>query len=303
MIRPVADKKSNRPLNIWKAQLVKTYKSAQDDIVMALTSLNISPYREDKAMQAQNKINRLLLQLQKKTQTWGKQAFNNVYMDKVRQNSVQLEILGAERAAGFSQGVHAYSILDYYSQTMKDLEAVYSGTKMSAAQYIQAVRAAAQAAMQIQAFDTEDFAWASKVIQSRAIEAAREGWSRKQLSDLIKSILVRKLGAGQLVPVKGRNYSLDYYAEMVARTRIRECQTQATINSCAEYGEDLVQFSQHDSPCDECKKYEGRVFSLSGKSTKYPKLEKAPPIHPNCEHDITPTSEIIIRVSKKYGIG
>jgi hypothetical protein len=301
MIKPLADKTSNRPLAKWKGQLVKVYKSAQDDIVMALTKLDISPYREDKAMQTQIKIGGILLQLKKESQDWGKQAFNTVYMEKVRQNSVQIEILGAERAPGFSQAVHAYSILDYYSQTMKDLNTAWDGARMSAAQYIQAVRAAAQAAMQIQAFDTEDFAWASKVIQSRAVEAAREGWSRKQLSDVIKDILQRKIGLGQLVTVKGRNYTLDYYAEMVARTRIRECQTQATINTCSEYAEDLVQFSQHDSPCAECKKYEGRVFSLSGKSTKYPKLEKKPPIHPNCEHDITPTSEIAIRVSRKYG--
>jgi hypothetical protein len=300
MIKPVADKTSNRGLATWKALVMKMYKKAQDEIVESLTRLDISPFREDKAMQAQNKITRILMQLKKQTQAWGKKAFNSIYMDKVRQNSVQLEIMGAERAAGFSQAVHAYSILDYYSQAMKDLETVYSGTKMSAAQYIQAVRAAGQAAMQIQAFDTEDFAWASKVIQSRAVEAAREGWSRKQLSDVIKDILQRKIGLGQLVTVKGRNYTLNYYAEMVARTRIRECQTQATINACGEYGEDLVEWSKHDSPCKECQPFEGKIYSISGRHSKYPKLEKTPPIHPNCEHDITPTSEIAIRVSRKF---
>lgn len=62
---------------------------------------------------------------------------------------------------------------------------------------------------------------------------------------------------------------------------------------------DLVEVSSHNTDCDICKEFEGKVYSISGKHKEYPKLERKPPFHPGCRHYITPTSEDIINFRKE----
>lgn len=82
----------------------------------------------------------------------------------------------------------------------------------------------------------------------------------------------------------GREWRLDSYAQMVARTTSREIATVATLNTCQEADIDLIQISSHYPTCEICAPLQGKVFSISGKDDRYPKLEEeyTPPIHPNC---------------------
>lgn len=60
------------------------------------------------------------------------------------------------------------------------------------------------------------------------------------------------------------------------------------LEYCREGNNDLLQMDEHGATCSECAKYEGRVFSISGKDKRFPKL---PPqvfkhgcLHPGCRH-------------------
>jgi hypothetical protein len=77
---------------------------------------------------------------------------------------------------------------------------------------------------------------------------------------------------------------------MVARTTTREAASVAAINECKEFDVDLVQISTHYPTCEICAPLQGKVFSISGKDKRYPKLtdEYRPPFHPNCRHVLTP---------------
>lgn len=88
----------------------------------------------------------------------------------------------------------------------------------------------------------------------------------------------------------GRKWRLDTYAEMCARTVTREAASVATINTCREAGLDLVRITTHYPTCELCAPLQGKVFSISGKDSRYPKLtdERRPPIHPHCRHVLTP---------------
>jgi hypothetical protein len=82
----------------------------------------------------------------------------------------------------------------------------------------------------------------------------------------------------------------------VARTTTREATNTGTIDAVQEVGGDLVQMTSHASACPICQPLEGRVYSISGKSKKYPKLDIAfsnghADIHPNCIHSIVPFFE------------
>lgn len=57
-------------------------------------------------------------------------------------------------------------------------------------------------------------------------------------------------------------------------------------------GYDYVKFTEHYPTCAECSKYQGRVFSLSGKDKRFPRLPehiiKSGQIHKDCKHIMTP---------------
>lgn len=114
---------------------------------------------------------------------------------------------------------------------------------------------------------------------------------------MILDRLMGILGEASFIEINGRNYNLKAYSELVARTTMREAQTDATKELCREYDNDLVQFSKHDSPCEVCAPLEGQVFSVSGTDPDYPELtdDETPPIHPRCEHNLNPTSANALR--------
>lgn len=62
-----------------------------------------------------------------------------------------------------------------------------------------------------------------------------------------------------------------------------------------EFGTDLVEMDEHLCTCGECAKYQGRVFSISGKSKIFPKVPDAffiyGAIHEGCRHSFYPYFE------------
>ncbi len=110
--------------------------------------------------------------------------------------------------------------------------------------------------------------------------------------DMKQKVIEKLLDKGQTAFVDrlGRKWRLDSYAEMVARTTTREASSIATINTCQEFGIDLVQISTHYPTCEKCAPLQGKVFSISGKDKRYPRLadEYRTPIHPNCRHVLMP---------------
>jgi len=86
------------------------------------------------------------------------------------------------------------------------------------------------------------------------------------------------------IEVDGRHFKPEYYVEMVARTRFHEAQSQATLDLCNVVGTDLVIISNHNTETELCQEHEGKIYSISGESDKYPLLEDYPPFHPNCLH-------------------
>jgi hypothetical protein len=88
----------------------------------------------------------------------------------------------------------------------------------------------------------------------------------------------------------GRKWSMGAYADMAVRTAVGRAAMAGHEDRLTELGEDLVIVSQHPDECPLCRPYEGKIFSISGKSDKYPPLQKAKDgglFHPNCGHVAT----------------
>ena len=82
----------------------------------------------------------------------------------------------------------------------------------------------------------------------------------------------------------GRMWNLDSYCEMVARTTTREATTLGSINRLTAGGYDLVQISEHHPTCEKCAPLQGKVFSLRGETSGYPRYQDYIPVHPRCIH-------------------
>jgi hypothetical protein len=140
---------------------------------------------------------------------------------------------------------------------------------------------------QLQEFSFDDVkddveAMAKKAVQTEA--------SRGELSRTVRDYLRDQIGQGEFLEIKGRTYKMNKYAELVGRTTMRDAQTAATLDLCHQYENDLVQVSSHGTVCEICAQYEGKVYSISGKTPGYPMLDARTPFHPNCEHSLLPTS-------------
>ena len=118
-----------------------------------------------------------------------------------------------------------------------------------------------------------------------------EGGSTFYSKRKLRDDLLGRIADGSTVKVidingKERNYDVNDYAEMVARTKLREAQTAGVIQTAMAVNEDLVAVSSNPG-CDICNDYAGKIFSISGNDPDFPQLDDNPPFHPNCRHSLT----------------
>lgn len=278
------------PLKEKVKELEMIYYKAQKEIGLALLSVDPASFRELEAIKAQEKINMLIKKLNRASMKWAMESVPQAYEKSYVIARTKLEILGAEQGDFFSMKFHRIAVDDYIEETMKNLITANQSIKLNMNTYLYLARQASSGLMQLQHFNFEDEAIINEIIMD-TIELGRE---RAYASTRIHEYLRLQLLDGKFISKAGRNYNLRDYSKMVARTRLRQAQTDAVKNTCKQYDNDLVQWSSHASPCPLCSPLEGRIFSISGSHVKYPLLTEEPPLHPNCEHDISPTSEVAI---------
>jgi hypothetical protein len=142
-------------------------------------------------------------------------------------------------------------------------------------------------------------------------EGGRNNAAARELRDALRQI------HGKTVPIVDKNgdiinFDAGKYASMVVRTRTREATVGGILDRMQASGQDLVtivgRISKHF-----CTAYLGRVYSISGKSTKYPPLSslpgygeggEVPPFHPNCTKGLRPFIERLATPSQlKHAAG
>ncbi len=124
--------------------------------------------------------------------------------------------------------------------------------------------------------------------------------SAEALTGQLWSKLLGNIEDLQFVQAGKFKYKPRYYAELVSRVKFHEAHTYATMNQANNYGTDLVQISSHNTQTAICVPFEGKVYSISGKSTIFPPLFDTPPYHPNCLHLMYPTFESGMKADGTY---
>jgi hypothetical protein len=93
---------------------------------------------------------------------------------------------------------------------------------------------------------------------------------------------------GAVIKAGRYHYKPGYYAEMVARVKWHEAQSQAALMQATNYGTDLLKVSSHNTTTAICIPHEGKIYSISGTSKVYPALQAMTPFHVNCQHLMFP---------------
>lgn len=143
---------------------------------------------------------------------------------------------------------------------------------------------------------------AKKIIRENGAEIITRqvisGESQKRTKKDLKNELIRN-GVISFVDAGKKEWKIGNYASMLVRTKSRILHSEGTFNRLKEYQElyptnenfDLVQISTHNAE-DWCRFYEGTIWSLTGKSSKYPHVNQLPngysTLHPNCKHVFLP---------------
>lgn len=104
-------------------------------------------------------------------------------------------------------------------------------------------------------------------------------------------------GVPALVDKAGRTWSTEGYVSMVTRSMSNNVANEMQLARMEEYGADLIEISSHMGARPKCAKYQGKIFSKSGSSRKYPALSSTSYGEPdglkgiNCRHVFYPYIE------------
>ncbi|MEK4701983.1 phage minor capsid protein [Solibacillus sp. FSL R7-0668] len=101
-------------------------------------------------------------------------------------------------------------------------------------------------------------------------------------------------GVPALVDKAGKKWSTEAYVNTVVRSMSNKVATEMQLKRIEEHGIDLIEVSSHLDARPKCAADQGRIYSLSGKSKKYPAWSSTSFGEPdgllgiNCRHVIYP---------------
>jgi hypothetical protein len=289
------------------------YASAARSIGSILRGLDPGSYTAIAGGVALKRIRDIIIQLDYRAAAWSKSSIKAAYQESRVMAETRLEAIGAKRPkpkrgskppAGPDR--HGKAVAKYANKTISDYLDANRTILTTAGKYLSILAHARKKLDQVRDAELEAFSSAEvKQMINRTVAGSlrartryNEGeahLTRKDISAKIKEKLLGKIDGQDFITINGRNYNLKSYSELVARTRMRESQTEAVIKMSEEFGTDLVEIPRHDSPCEICSEHQGQVFSISGKHSDYPQLpDGGPPFHPNCECTTNPTTELAL---------
>lgn len=266
-------------------ELARLYRDAMLDLKQRAVQRLVKDRRiltaeARRARLLEREIADILRDLDAASAEWIAQNIPGAYMQGIRETNRELSALGAADLSGIavSPAIHQHAV-QVLVDDMQDVLADASN---------QIVKNGRRVLRRMQVERELD----RQITRELALGVA-EGKARREVSEAVAERLISEFGDAPL-QIGGRRFSADAYAELVARTKTREAATAGTIRRMVEIGNDLVQVSAHGAK-DGCAFYEGKVFSISGTSEKYPGVQEmpnaGPPFHPNCVHVLLPFIE------------
>jgi len=267
-------------------EIARYYDGMGTMIKNELTGIDAGDYRELKSVSVREKIDGLVRRMNRFAIKWSRKSVIKAYEESMIKDKVSLDVLGYIKNEFFDEKVHFHTVDKYQEAMTNNLLRANQSIKANIGTYLYLMRKSSDTLMQIQAFDLRD----EEVIAGLLDDAIKEGASRSRLESLIRVHFKRDLYEKKFININGRNYNLISYARNIARTRLREVQSEATKNMCEQFDCDLIEISSHGTECLICLEFEGNIYSIGGKTPGYALLPGWPPYHNQCMHSASPTS-------------
>lgn len=261
------------------AALIRIYRNAQlriaDKIIKANEAGNITVQVYQRQLLEQ--INRELAILQRETDEWVVKNMPIAYQRGI--DIADQELARQFKAAGVAPPVfpvefavvdreQILSLVNATRETFDDL-IQFTGTQLS---------------REIQ--DTVAEAIRDKISTGETLRQAQANIALKLEQQGIRAVRIIRNGRPVYI-------QLDHYSAMVARSTTAEATNQAVLRRVVDVNGDLVKMSTHFGACPICFPLQGRVYSITGDTPGYPRLEIAysggfANIHPHCKHRLMP---------------
>jgi len=280
--------------------LQRIYGAAGHELRILLLSIDLSTFDGAKAEEIKRKARRIVTYLNGVSGRWTRRITKVAYEKAAEKAKARLWKLGRRIPRGIMPARSGPQVVEATADTalLKATGSIMRTVEQFVSAALMGTSATKSIIGVVQEFDYEDMEGEIADLAAQAVKTeVSSGALKKQIMDRLRELV----GDENFIQIGERMYNLGAYARMVARTTLREAQTQATLDLCATYENDLVEVSYHGTDCDICLEYEGKVYSLSGNDPNYPVLDEQPPFHPNCKHDILPTSEAEISVREREG--
>lgn len=268
----------------------RLYGAVETDLKSEFRSLTPIDFTELKGMEFKRSVERSVQTLNRDAIKWSNMAVPDAYIDAAKKAELLLKIEKVKPDPLFDERIHKRTIMDEIETTSEVLLRANVSINLTADTYTYLIRTAAAKMATFEFWDMRD----EEIIADLLDDAIELGASRWAVAKLIMGHFEGLIGEGQFININGRNYNVKKYSKMVARTRLRKVQSRAVLRMCEEYNNDLVQISDHGTISERCLPFEGNVYSVSGKDKEYPVLPEPPPFHPNCQHNLSPTTPAII---------
>ncbi len=260
------------PLPSKEAQLIRAYTKAQSDIIDMVIRFSqrgsIGTAALRRGLLAET--NRILAALQNQSNEWVEKNIPIEYRNALRE--ADAVILQQYIDAGVDPPT-------FPSFTVIDQEAVNIATDGVRNQFEQMIiDTERRMAAQYNQIITD--AVSNKAITGTATRQAQAGLIQAMTQEGVTAIEYMRMGK----PVR---MSLSAYSETVIRSATAEVTNEASIRRTQQISGDLVKMTAHRTSCPICWPLQGRVYSISGSTPGYPRLDVAfsgdhVNIHPNC---------------------
>lgn len=238
--------------------LISAFQKAEEQVRTAIIETPARTVKEYE-MKLDKKLSSVSLSLTKKAMSWAEQDMPKAYKEGARQVDGRISALAA---------IDETDISNTYIQLARNIK---------------------------HATDTEQ-----QAIREAIEKAERENKYGATVS-IVKDIIQEELKKNNLSMVvtysNGAKMPLSAHSEMLARTSRIIASNTGSFDRCKELGIDLVRCTTVPNCCPYCKKFEGKVYSISGKDTRFPALYETALakgyniMHPNCRHEFIPFAE------------
>ena len=242
-------------------------------------------FRQARAAELSAQVDRILAELGQASAKWTGENVGNAYkagIERAEQQAKEAGLRDSDALKGSTALIDKRAVRVFALDTVADLSKAADSMGQTAKSLL---RQTAQIGLAEADINT---ILAGGVIEGTPVETIRQ--LREELIRVNEGRLVK------IIDKNGDEMHLDAgkYAEMVVRTKTRQANVYARHERLGELGLDLVRIIGRLSD-NFCTAFVGQVFSLSGKSAKYPAYSSlpsgGPPFHPNCSKSTTPFIE------------